>query len=315
MGIIIGMDEAGYGPNLGPLVISVVGWKSVASPRETDFWTLFEPIVTQKFKRNETRVHVGDSKAVYTPGRGVKQLERSVLSFLGLVGQFPSSFRQLIEFVSPHTLDEFALEPWFANSDLELPLKNEAVEIEQTAHRWRTLCEECQLEPLLMRSDVVGTVRFNQEVERHQSKGVVLSEATISLLQKVWEPVRQETCWIVGDKHGGRNRYDDLLGPLAGDSMILRREEGTQRSEYRIDQTDIRFQTKAESHFSVALASMISKYVREVSMEVFNRYWQTHRPDLKPTKGYPTDARRFQTEVADLQRELGISDECFWRAR
>ncbi|MEZ6045886.1 MAG: hypothetical protein R3C11_09985 [Planctomycetaceae bacterium] len=158
-------------------------------------------------------------------------------------------------------------------------------------------------------------MRFNRGVEQHQSKGVVLSQTTMQLLKEVWDPVRRETCWIVGDKHGGRNRYDDLLEPLAGETMIFRREEGTQKSEYRIDQTDIRFQTKAESHFPVALASMLSKYLREVSMELFNRYWQTHLPELKPTKGYPTDARRFRLDVAETLQKLEISEDCFWRSR
>ncbi|MCA9038732.1 MAG: hypothetical protein KDA65_00155 [Planctomycetaceae bacterium] len=315
MSIVIGMDEAGYGPNLGPLVISVVAWKSAWTPRETDFWRLLEPIVTQTPQRNDVRLHVADSKAVYTPGRGIKQLERSVLAMLGLVGQMPHTFRELVQFVSPHTLAEFALEPWFVENDIELPLLNESEEIAQVSERWRKECEQCQLELLGLRSDIVGTVRFNQEVERHQSKGVVLSQATINLLHQVWEPVSQDVCWVIGDKHGGRNRYDDLLEPLAGESMILRREEGTQRSEYRIHQTDIRFQTKAEAHFPVALASMLSKYLREVSMELFNRYWQSHVPDLKPTKGYPTDARRFRKDVAEVQQELTIHDNCFWRSR
>ncbi|MAT15897.1 MAG: hypothetical protein CMJ46_11590 [Planctomyces sp.] len=309
------MDEAGYGPNLGPLVISVVAWKSNSAPRDTDFWTLLDPVVTQTWTRNEERLHVGDSKAVYTPARGLKQLERSVLSLLGLMNAAPRSFRELVEFLSPHTLAEFDLEPWFADSDVELPLANTVDEIETGTARWRSCCGDCGIEPLALRSDIVGTVRFNEEVERHQSKGVVLSEATIRLLGEVWRPVREEDCWIIGDKHGGRNRYDDLLEPLAGETMILRRNEGAQRSEYRIDRTDIRFQTKAEAQFPVALASMISKYVREVSMELFNRYWVAHRPQLKPTKGYPSDARRFLNEVADLQEALAIETNCFWRCR
>ncbi|MEZ6045887.1 MAG: hypothetical protein R3C11_09990 [Planctomycetaceae bacterium] len=148
MGIVIGMDEAGYGPNLGPLVISVVAWKSPHSPRETDFWSIFDKVITQTFSRNETRLHVGDSKAVYTPGRGLKQLERSVLSFLGLMNCSPRHFRELIEYVSPHTLREFALEPWFAESDIALPLVNDLAEIDQAIQLWKEVTDATGVEPL-----------------------------------------------------------------------------------------------------------------------------------------------------------------------
>ena len=50
-------------------------------------------------------------------------------------------------------------------------------------------------------------------------------------------------------------------------------------------------------------------------MELFNRFWRTHLPTLKPTHGYPTDARRFRQEVAEIQARLEIPDEMLWRER
>ncbi len=60
---------------------------------------------------------------------------------------------------------------------------------------------------------------------------------------------------------------------------------------------------------------MVSKYVRELAMELFNRFWQTHLPTLKPTHGYPRDAHRVRREVAELQSRLAIPDEMLWRER
>ena len=70
-----------------------------------------------------------------------------------------------------------------------------------------------------------------------------------------------------------------------------------------------------ESHFPVAMASMICKYLRELAMKLFNRFWQEHLPGLKPTKGYPVDARRFKQDIAEAQTRLGIPDEILWRER
>ena len=75
------------------------------------------------------------------------------------------------------------------------------------------------------------------------------------------------------------------------------------------------FQQGAERHFPAAVSSMVCKYVRELSMELFNRFWQQHIPDLRPTKGYPTDAKRFRSDIAETQQRLGITNNTLWRER
>ena len=44
---IVGTDEAGYGPNLGPLVISATAWEVPGDPRKIDLWEKFAGIVEQ----------------------------------------------------------------------------------------------------------------------------------------------------------------------------------------------------------------------------------------------------------------------------
>ena len=44
----------------------------------------------------------------------------------------------------------------------------------------------------------------------------------------------------------------------------------------------------------VALASIVSKTIRELWMDVFNDYWCERVPGLKRTAGYHTDAKRFR---------------------
>ena len=97
--------------------------------------------------------------------------------------------------------------------------------------------------------------------------------------------------------------------------MIFRLQEGLEQSRYRVGQTELRFQTKAEAHLPVALASMVCKYIRELSMDLFNRYWTSKVADLAPTKGYPTDAQRFRRDIAAAQQRLGIPDAVLWRNR
>ena len=45
MALIIGMDEAGYGPNFGPLVVGATAWEVPGDPRKFDLWQAFAGIV------------------------------------------------------------------------------------------------------------------------------------------------------------------------------------------------------------------------------------------------------------------------------
>jgi hypothetical protein len=52
-----------------------------------------------------------------------------------------------------------------------------------------------------------------------------------------------------------------------------------------------------------------------MAMMCFNQFWLSHLPGLKATKGYPVDARRFRTDITEIQKQLGIPDEILWRER
>jgi ribonuclease HII len=76
------------------------------------------------------------------------------------------------------------------------------------------------------------------------------------------------------------------------------------------------FREKGETHcMSVALASMLSKYLREALMRRFNAFWRQYLPDVTPTAGYYNDGQRFLQDIDVTRRELGIPDELLIRAR
>jgi hypothetical protein len=90
------------------------------------------------------------------------------------------------------------------------------------------------------------------------------------------------------------------------------------RSSYSVCGSSIRFtfQPRADAeHFCVALASMASKYLRELFMVEFNQFWQSHLPDLTPTAGYPGDSTRYYNAIRPVAKQLGIPRQALWRQR
>jgi hypothetical protein len=66
-------------------------------------------------------------------------------------------------------------------------------------------------------------------------------------------------------------------------------------------------------HLPIALASLYSKYVRELFMLAFNTWWAERMPGLRPTAGYAADANRFLAETADVRERLGVDPEALIR--
>jgi len=314
MGLIIGMDEAGYGPNLGPLVITATAWKVPGDPQEIDLWRLFGEIVDQD-RPSEDKLHIADSKQVYSPAKGIESLERSVHSLIGLNGDSTTSLSSLLRQVLTEGIAETDAGPWLQGRDLPLPQRAAAEAIAAFTDRWRTVCGDANVELLRVVSDVVLPSRFNRLLNEHGSKGVLLSKLSMRLLSRVVDFDGDEPVLVIGDKHGGRNRYDELLEEIAGDHFIIRETESRAASSYKVGSARVRFQTRAEEHLPVASSSLVCKYLREIMMELFNDYWREQIPDLKPTKGYPVDARRFRDEIHEKQQELGVPDAMLWRER
>ena len=324
MALLIGMDEAGYGPNYGPLIVGATVWEVPGDPREFDLWSAFAGIVEQTAPVDDAHIQIADSKQVYNPAKGLVNLERGVLRALAVHRRcegsalpsptHPKTFRELFGQIGTYPAEELDGEPWFARADLPLP----ALPDDVLANRWHQRCDSQGIRLRSIRADVVLTRRFNDETRANDSKGKALSDISMRLLRHVWLECAGEehdTVLILADKHGGRNRYHEFLPTVFGDSFIRCLIESMEKSRYRVANAEIRFETKSERHLPVALASMVCKYLRELSMKLFNQYWAERQPGLKPTAGYPLDAVRFRNDIAVLQKRLGIEDEILWRER
>lgn len=316
MAYVIGLDEAGYGPNLGPLVIAATVWKvPTETPAAADFWADFAPLITSDKPRLPGQIQVADSKVVHDPQKGVGNLEAGVLAAWGLLEDLPDSWRNWWPAITGTNWPEALTEPWFAEGNLPLPCVHSAAQLQGHTATWNTLCEASGYRLVAQRAEVVFTRRFNELTTQYHSKGLALSRLSLQLVRTLLPLTHGEPTLVLADKHGGRNRYDDLLAEILDGAFLFRVEEGSSRSTYRWDQNEISFQTKSERFLPVALASMTAKYLRETAMDQFNAYWCGQLPGLLPTKGYPLDAKRFRQQITTLQQQLHIEDCDLWRAK
>jgi hypothetical protein len=169
---------------------------------------------------------------------------------------------------------------------------------------------------------VVPTPRFNRICDASGSKATVLSRGLIEVISSVLEELRQdgEPVVIHCDKHGGRHFYAGMVQEVFPKGWVVTEKESAEESRYRVEllnrPVQIAFRPRADGDsVAVALASMLCKYLREVCMRQFNRFWAKHVPGLRPTAGYPSDARRFFTEIQPAMAKLGLTDEQVWRKK
>jgi ribonuclease HII len=319
MAWIVGIDEAGYGPNLGPLVMSAVACRLPEDLVAVNHWQRLRRAVRKGCEPADDRLLVDDSKVVYSTARGLAELETALFATL-LAGWQSSTIGQCLEQLCPESLYPLRAERWYLGNRT-LPVTNPPSHLELAAKRFRSACDDQPMRWGPVRSVVLCPPRFNQILERWGSKGAVLGQALADLLLSLSHVHdSDDAVYFFVDKHGGRNTYTALLQQALAPGVIVVHEEGPGRSVYGVLGVgrDMRFtiEPRADAaHFCVALASMVSKYLREILMLDFNAFWQTHVPGVKPTAGYPGDAARFYREIAPAAARLRIPETALWRLK
>ena len=320
---LIGTDEAGYGPNYGPLVISASVWRAPDGVRGHDLFGRLDRIIAGSLKQAEELPRpcmvVADSKILYNSGGDLRHLERGLWAAWSLLDRRPRTWREAWNTLAAGAADEFPISPWFNGYDAPVP--TDVIASDWPAHgtRLRDALLSAGVELTALTSRAVFPREFNRLLSHYGSKGTLLSHVTLELVEKVMHPISDEPISVVCDKHGGRNCYAPLLMQHFPDHLIEIHGEGRQKSVYSFGpqqrRVDFCFQAKGEDCLPAALASMASKYLRELAMRPFNEFWCSRVPGLAPTAGYPQDAARFKAAIAPTQRELGIEDEMIWRVK
>ncbi|WP_165245047.1 hypothetical protein [Paludisphaera soli] len=330
----VGIDEAGYGPNLGPLVMTAVVVESCEAGDRRDPFELDPParlwddlaatIRRAAGGRLDARFLVDDSKAILKGGKGRDRLFGSCLALLDAVGRpLAGCPAELVATLADRNPAEAEIVRWLDPGEPELPWPPgdwfARLPDRFAARPFAPPCGTWRVAEVLV--EIVGPERFNAGLSRHASKAAVHFEAFERLMRAVWEHAEDgRPTRVRGDKHGGRHFYLDLLSGAFPGTWIDRGAEGPELSEYTIREPgrslNLRLTPRADADDAlVALASIVGKAVRECWMDVFNAFWARRVPGLRPSAGYPIDASRFRRDVEPTAVALGIGPRLWWRER
>jgi len=347
--ILAGIDEAGYGPTLGPLVVGLAVFElsdpddTLQSPKQTstqaeanakvpDLWKLLAAGVCREPGRSGGRDKVGriaiaDSKRLKLPNSSERahplvHLERGVLSMLtasgGETASVPASDIELFERLGINLPAHAAYE----GDPIPLPVAVSPGDIGISVNVVRRACAAGGVCVRTLRAKMIGEAQFNAIVERTQNKSETTATAVGEHLRFVAEHFaphppaasgeggRKARLGIVCDRLGGRTSYERLLTRECRGLAVEVVEETDLKSRYIVSDGEgrragVSFMVEGEQHhMAVALASMVAKYCRELSMMRFNRYFAAqHRDltglDIRPTAGYALDARRWLEEIGE----------------
>jgi len=319
MAVLVGIDEAGYGPILGPLVVSSAAFSLPRESLSRDLWQVLSRSVAIRRKHIGGRLLICDSKKAFNRTAGVKSLSRTVLACLRCMGRSPTNLSGLLEILCQDVLGRLGQYPWYKDSG-DYPLEADVADMEIAAKVFADDLQANGMGLLAIRSRCLDVGQYNEMINSVKNKASVLFTCITSLIKAALDVFGDQDLQIIVDRQGGRVKYRRVLQRMFEGMELQIISESAVSSSY-----ELRGQGRAmrvhfvvgadERYLCVSLASMVSKYLRELMMDCINRYFAGFGVDLKPTAGYWTDGLRFIEDLRKLIPDVQIQSDLFIRSR
>lgn len=300
----IGADENGLGAQLGPLIVTaVLARVSSAGQR-----------VLERRPRGRLAQDLGDSKrlvshANYSLGEAWAR---------ALTGDRWAAPQALFERLSLEErtrlrqpcASHIEAQCWCDEGETFAASASDVRRLEQHLERWRTRGVEIV--------DVRCAVLCSQRLHAERALGNNRFTSDLHAMERLLLELRQRAAvdvHAVCGKVGGMMDYSRYFGPLS-DRLHAVLQLTPERSAYRFPGLgDVHFVQDADaSDPLVMLASLVGKYVRELSMARINRFYRSPESEEPMVSGYNDPVTQtFVRATRARRRQLRIVDECFER--
>jgi len=225
MAVVAGIDEAGYGPLMGPLVVSAVVFRV---PDGADLWRLVS---------GGSLVRVLDSKRLYRGRNGFGALEGNLLPFLELLEDPPRSVEAWVDRLAGRGAAPLSAYPWYRNLDRGLPRVVSRDEVRRGAKAVGQRMASAGVGLCGARVEILAVREFNREVRRCGNKAAALGRLAADLMGWLWGRFGEEgvsilvpaapassTCTVPDFRGDGDRAPVGLPGALgpAADAGLLR---------------------------------------------------------------------------------------------
>jgi ribonuclease HII len=319
MAVLVGIDEAGFGPILGPLVVSSSAFSLGRDLLKSDLWQVLRRSVGSRRRGLGGRLLITDSKKAFSRSAGIGGLERTVLASLRCAGGEPATLGELLSLLCPDCFERLRDYPWYEGCD-GLRLSANAADGKIASSVLRDDLAANGMELLELRSYCFDVAHYNKMVGNVKNKASVLFTATAGLIDRAFRTLDEDDLQIVVDRQGGRVHYRKVLRRMFDDLELTILCENPSLSSYELTgrgkRMRIHFSVGADGRYlPVSLSSMVSKYVRELLVGRINAYFAGFDATLKPTAGYWKDGQRFIKDLKSTLPHVRIDDNQLIRCR
>ncbi|MCH7571715.1 MAG: hypothetical protein IH891_02235, partial [Planctomycetes bacterium] len=208
--IYAGIDEAGYGPMLGPLCVGCSVFAIAdhdPGQGKVDLWKHLSRAVCRKKSDRKHRIAIDDSKHLKGASKGkthpLKHLERGVLSFLAASENNPHDLPETDVELFDLLDTRLSKAPWY-DSVTELPVANDLGQLRIATSRLQRIMRERQVHCSSMGVEVVDAGPFNRQVDLMGNKASVNFGAVMKHVDRIWGRWPAEHPRVIVDRQGGR---------------------------------------------------------------------------------------------------------------
>jgi ribonuclease HII len=299
--IVVGIDENGLGPVLGPMIVTATAFRTPLYSEDV-FWQL-----------SDAELPADDSKIVFK-SRKKAVAETAVLQWMQLLRTHPQTAETLYRGIDPTTRSPCPFElPFGCRLPDSLPIPcfggRDSALTSQIRERFSTAA----IEPLCCTAVISCPGHFNETVSPlGRNKLQFDFDMMLQLVDRIRIRFPDEFILALCGKIGGTRCYLPWFESSGKVNVVIRQEERNE-SRYQLgEDTEIRFIKDGDSlHLPVAVASMIGKYLRELQMAELN---QLLAPDAPPVSGYRDPrTKQFIHDTGKRRQQLALPARCFLR--